>query len=262
MSIENLAARHYENAKVVRWYEIRNELLPPEEKLLEVYRDDVSGGRVLDLGCGAGRTTARLHALARDYVGLDYSSAMVESCRQRYPKVNFVHGDATELTMFDAASFDFVLFSYNGLDTMSHANRLRVLGEVYRVLAPGGLFAFSSHNIEGRDIIVALDRSARLLPHAVFRNIKNVASYLRVRKKQVKDVTYSILSDPLAGFQQLTYYISSSNQVNQLTDSGFVDIRILNTRGEFISTATVDRESKWLYYAGRKPGAPGRTASA
>jgi ubiquinone/menaquinone biosynthesis C-methylase UbiE len=255
MSMERFAASHYENMRVVRGYGAMNELLPPEEKLFEIYRDDIRDHRVLDLGCGGGRTTARLHALAKDYVGLDYSSAMVECCRRRYPGVNFVRGDAANLTMFDAASFDFVLFSYNGIDTMSHANRLRVLAEVRRVLVPDGLFVFSSHNIERRSIVVAFDRSAPLRLHALARTIKHVISYFKVRHMQVNTDTYSILSDPLAGFKQLMYYISKTNQIIQLNDNGFVDIYCLDEFGRPSANGNIDHQSRWFYYVCRKPDA-------
>ena len=262
MSMESFAMGHYEKARVVRGYGAMNELLPPEEKLFEIYHDKIRDHRVLDLGCGGGRTTARLHALAKDYVGLDYSSGMVERCRRRYPNVNFVHGDATNLTMFGAASFDFVLFSYNGIDTMSHANRLRVLQEVYQVLVPGGLFAFSSHNIERRSIVVAFDRSAPLRLHALVGNAKHVVSYLKVRHMQLKTDTYSILSDPLLGFKQLTYYINITNQKAQLKESRFAEICCLSEFGAIVSDGTSDRESRWFYYVCRKPYVSRRAADA
>jgi ubiquinone/menaquinone biosynthesis C-methylase UbiE len=260
--MESLAAAHYEKARVVRGYEAMNELFPPEEKLFEIYRDDIRDHRVIDLGCGGGRTTARLHALAKDYIGLDYSSGMVECCRRRYPGITFVHGDATNLTMFDTASFDFVLFSYNGIDSMSHANRLRVLAEVHRVLVPGGLFAFSSHNIDRRSVVVAFDRSAPLRPYALVRNMKHVVSYLKVRHMQIKTDEYAILSDPRAGFKQLMYYISKTNQIIQLENQGFYRICCLDEFGDLSPHGVTDQESRWFYYICRNTVASNLAAEA
>jgi ubiquinone/menaquinone biosynthesis C-methylase UbiE len=42
------------------------------------------------------------------------------------------------LSRFPAGWFDFVLFSYNGIDFVDHAGRLQVLKEIARVLASGG----------------------------------------------------------------------------------------------------------------------------
>ncbi len=262
MSIEQFAARHYENTKIVRRYATRSALLPAEERLLEMFRAEIAGHRILDLGCGAGRTTARLRTLARTYVGVDCSLAMIESCRRQHPAADFIHGDATDLAMFDAASIDFVLFSYNGLDTMSHGKRLQVLTEVHRILVPGGLFAFSSHNLDNHHKVVAIDRSLGFRPHALRRNASYLLSYLLVRSKQARTDTYSILSDPRLGFRQLTYHIDKSNQVEQLKKSGFATIAILSAEGELVSAATVDRETRWFYYVCRKAQECGPAADA
>ena len=123
------------------------------------------------------------------------------------------------------ASFDFVLFSYNGIDTMPHTQRLQVLAEVRRVLRDDGWFAFSSHSIEFRNIVVAFDRSAPLTLEGLRRNLKYLRSYLRVRRYQVRTSEYAILSDPRAGTRQLNYFISRTNQIAQLEAAGFVDTR-------------------------------------
>jgi ubiquinone/menaquinone biosynthesis C-methylase UbiE len=49
---------------------------------------------------------------------------------------------------FENETFDFVMFSFNGLDYLSHSDRLLALGEIRRVLKPAGLLLFSSHNAE------------------------------------------------------------------------------------------------------------------
>lgn len=109
----------------------------------------VRGQPILDLGVGAGRTVPLLHPLASRYVALDYAPAMVESCRQRFPEIDVRVGDARDLSMFANESFRLVTFSYNGIDAIDHEGRSRVLAEVHRVLESGGLFWFSTLNIDG-----------------------------------------------------------------------------------------------------------------
>jgi ubiquinone/menaquinone biosynthesis C-methylase UbiE len=259
VTVEDLARSHYEKDQIARLYGQRGDLFPAEETLLDVYRDRVAGKQVLDLGCGGGRTSARLHAMAAHYVGLDHSARMIDACKQRYPGLAFVRGDATELPIIANAGFDFVMFSYNGIDSMSHANRLKVLREVFRVLRPGGSFAFSSHSIDFRNIVVGLDPSASLSLASLRKNAKNLISYLQVRRHQVRTRDYAILSDPRAGYRQVTYFISKSSQVAQLEAAGFEDVAILSWDGRLVEADTIDRDSMSFYYICRKsapePGA-------
>lgn len=249
---EAFALGYYEREDIARIYGQRQDLLPAEKVLFEVHRERIAGQRVLDLGCGGGRTTPWLHALAAEYVGVDYSARMIDICRARYPGFAFVQGDATNLTSFGDASFDFVLFSYNGIDTMSHAPRLKVLAEVRRVLRDEGWFAFSSHNIDCRDIVVAFDRSAPITPEGLRRNFKYLRSYLRVRRHQVRTTEYALLSDPRAGRWQLTYFISKPNQITQLGAAGFVDTEIFSWDGRRVAADEPDRDSMAFYYICRK----------
>lgn len=107
----------------------------------------VSGKEILDLGVGGGRTTPYLAARASSYVGLDYSAAMVEICRKKFPSLTFVCEDASNLQRFKANSFGVVVFSFNGIDYIrTDRARTRCFHEVARVLRPGGYFIFSSHN--------------------------------------------------------------------------------------------------------------------
>jgi len=116
-----------------------------EERVVERYFDP-DAGRVLDLGCGAGRTTAVLADRGFDVTGVDVSAAMVREARQRFPGLAVQRGDATDLAFRDD-SFQHVLFSYCGLDLVyPESARVDALREIRRVLAPGGVFAFSTHN--------------------------------------------------------------------------------------------------------------------
>ncbi len=105
------------------------------------------GASILDIGVGCGRTTPYLAAKARRYVGVDYVKAMVDTCATRFPENTFYCADATDLSGFDDASFNIVVFSFNGIDAIpTRESRLRCYLEVFRVLTPSGLFIFSSHN--------------------------------------------------------------------------------------------------------------------
>lgn len=109
----------------------------------------VRGQPVLDLGVGAGRTAAFLGPISSRYVAVDYTPAMVEACRQRFPHLDVRLGDARDLSAFVDGSFALVAFSYNGIDAIDHEGRKRVLQEAQRVLKPGGWFWFSTLNMDG-----------------------------------------------------------------------------------------------------------------
>lgn len=108
-------------------------------------------GRVLDLGCGAGRTTFALHRLGFSRIeGLDLTPALVEwaqaHARRSGLPIPFRVGDACALPYADG-SFDGGLFSFNGLMAIpGRANRIRALSEMRRVLVPGGPFVFTTHD--------------------------------------------------------------------------------------------------------------------
>lgn len=120
-------------------------LFDAEAYIFDRYFDE-EGASVLDVGCGAGRTTKPLAERGLDVVGVDLSEPMIEAARAAYPDVAFRVDDATDLSYPDAA-FDYALFSSNGLDCIHpQSERVQALREIHRVLRPGGVFALSVHN--------------------------------------------------------------------------------------------------------------------
>lgn len=115
-----------------------------EDKIVKKYFKP--GMVILDLGCGAGRTTAVLDKLGYRVFGADVSVKLIQLAKSRYPQINFAVQDACQMT-YPAETFDLVFFSFNGLDYIyPKANRVEAIKEIGRVLKSGGLFIYTSHN--------------------------------------------------------------------------------------------------------------------
>jgi len=92
------------------------------------------GDRVLDVAAGTGTSSKAIQKAGAEVVALDFSPGMVQEGRKRHPDIEFVEGDAEALP-FSAGSFDAVTISF-GLRNVH--NPQVALGEMYRVLKPGG----------------------------------------------------------------------------------------------------------------------------
>ena len=110
---------------------------PLERAMIEVFAELVGGeGPVADLGCGPGRTTARLASLGLDVFGLDLSESMLAVARRESPGLRFEQGSMLDLDIPDGTLAG-ALSWYSSIHTP--ADELPALfAEFHRVLAPGG----------------------------------------------------------------------------------------------------------------------------
>ncbi|MEK1890708.1 MAG: class I SAM-dependent methyltransferase [Phyllobacterium sp.] len=98
-----------------------------------------TGTRLLDVACGPGHGAGRANARGSTAVGVDFAPAMVEIARRNYPDIEFDEGDAEALAFADE-SFDAVICAF-GLLHMAEPEK--AIAEAFRVLAPGGRYAFT-----------------------------------------------------------------------------------------------------------------------
>jgi demethylmenaquinone methyltransferase / 2-methoxy-6-polyprenyl-1,4-benzoquinol methylase len=95
------------------------------------------GNRVLDACCGTGDLAVAAEREGGIVTGLDFSTAMLERARRKSDTVEWVEGDLLALP-FDDASFDAATV---GFGVRNVADLERALGELRRVLRPGGRLA-------------------------------------------------------------------------------------------------------------------------
>lgn len=108
--------------------------------------DGLNDRRVLDLGCGGGLIAEQAARKGARVTGIDISQAALGVARRHAAgnclKIGYLRG-ATEELPFDENSFDVVI----AFDVLEHVSDLSAtIGEVSRVLRPGGRFIYDTMN--------------------------------------------------------------------------------------------------------------------
>lgn len=220
------------NATARSCYALARGLKAAEAEALEMVADEVRDQPILDLGFGGGRTVESLLELSKDYVGVDYAGEMVDVCRSLFPDVDFRHGDARDLSLFEDNSFAMVMFSCEGICMVDHEGRLAILAEVLRVLRPDGIFIFSTMNQKSdyhtrrfQFPDIQLSRNPARLAVRTARFTRGTANRMlnRIKNKRrdIRTKAFSIINDVYHDYATMIYYISLANQRKQLDAAGF-----------------------------------------
>jgi ubiquinone/menaquinone biosynthesis C-methylase UbiE len=154
--------------------------------------------KILEVGCGTGRTTCHMAKEGYDIVGLDNSSDMLAKANHRAQmeglSVDFAIGDIHEMPYHDQ-QFDIIL-----AESVTNFGRMQqVLAEYNRVLKPGGML-YDREVILGKALDV--DKEKLLLDFFGAPQLLTVEDWQRsLEEAEFKDVSfwdYRMLDDSLA----------------------------------------------------------------
>ena len=246
---------NYELPEIVQYYDQAEGLQKPEKAILNLLKRELPQMDMLDIGVGGGRTTHFFAPLVNSYVGVDYSRGMVQTCKEKfrdmYPNACFEVADATAMDQFESASFDFILFSFNGIDDATPEDREKILLEIKRLLRKGGWFCFSTLNLQSLPKLFRFDFSLNPI-----KFLKEVRKFVLLRyynpgyqKKLSQEV--GIFRENTHKYRYISHYIRPQAQLKHLEELGFRESQayLISTgevcTGQEVLASVTDR---WIYY--------------
>ena len=110
-----------------------------------------SATKIVDLGCGSGRSATQLAAKGYRVVGVDLSQSMLEVLRRKPlpdgQDIAVVRANLVDLECFANDSFDHAICMFSTMGMIQgRLNRRRMLAHVANIVTPGGRFVFHVHH--------------------------------------------------------------------------------------------------------------------
>lgn len=226
-------------------------LTPPEVVVLDRHAD-AHAGRVLELGCGAGRVTGHLVATGAEVVGIDLAPRMVMRCRERHPEAVVRWGDISLPESLPDGPFDVVVGAANVLDCLEIEGRDRALERCRAVLRDGGTLWFSTHNLAAASRIASplwppagTRREAALRIVRIPRRLRN-RRRLRDHIRHAGD--HAVLNDVAHDFALLHLYVERRAQERRLAALGLPAVECLDDDGRILPPGETAPWSSHLHF--------------
>lgn len=162
------------------------------EELLEPY----AAGKVLDVGCGSGDLVVFYVTKGLCYTGVDLSSSMIERANSNYSE--FVGEKKAFFQVADCENLPFKDGEFDALSAVALIEYLpepaKALGEIYRVLKPGGYLLITVPN----------KKCVNNLFRFFFRPLTNLLFPLYARIKK----------SPLSAMRNVRHYSYSQEEID------------------------------------------------
>ena len=140
--------RYSKRTEPFDWYQVYTGIKEIISPLIE------KENKILNVGCGNSRMSEEMYEDGYENItNIDFSnkaiSQMEDRCRSKYPKLIFKMMDVTDMKDFETGTFNTVidkgtLDSIMCSDTPIPSSE-KMISEIYRVLAPGGVFICVSY---------------------------------------------------------------------------------------------------------------------
>jgi 2-polyprenyl-3-methyl-5-hydroxy-6-metoxy-1,4-benzoquinol methylase len=151
-----------------------------QSALVKVGRDLRSFTRILDFGCGCGRTLVHLRDFAPTAIidGIDVDAKAIEWCRQHLQFASFKLGQEMPPLEYDADTFDFIY----AISVFTHLNQDHQFGwleELKRIARPGAtvLLTVESSLVEDQDFSFQSSYEEGLFP-SWYQNTRHSKEYV------------------------------------------------------------------------------------
>jgi ubiquinone/menaquinone biosynthesis C-methylase UbiE len=196
--------------------------------------------KILEVGCGTGRTSCFLSSKGYDITAMDIQAPMLIKAKKRAEtqqlQINFVEGDVCSIP-FESDRFDVILAE----SVTNFADADKALSEYYRVLKPGG-------TLYDREIIVAepipSQMKSPLFDFFGFKQLASLEEWTEIlnnaKFNNVSSWGYSIIvkdhNDAADNFQYLDENIYTNYQALQ---TAFEYNEILNTYTDYLASAVL-----------------------
>lgn len=239
-------------------------LTPAEVHIFIRYREKLAG-RVLDVGCGAGRVLAYLLMLGAEAYGIDLAPTMVDHCRSTLPEADVRLGDVSKIKDCVEGLFDVVIAPDCLIDVFADSERRQVIADIRELLARDGLFIFSSHDLGwvGTDpgptaemtsvatkVRKLLSKAPADVPHAIRRRREIARNRKRLASFEQRNADHAILNDFPHNYSFLHYFIRRDDQERQLQELGYELVECMGADGRTVGPGS-SGPTDALYYIAR-----------
>lgn len=168
-----------------KFYDLRAEEIAenwyPNEILMPTIKDFLSNfkfkPRILDLGCGPGHESMRIHSLGAEVVGVDFSLESIKIARKRNPHCIFLCKDYFELDerigLFDG------IFSSGSIIHISYDKLHKLFEILSHLVRNNGLLELIIQKGKGRKItehIIENERLERVIYFFTLKQLKSILS--------------------------------------------------------------------------------------
>ncbi|MBX0358787.1 class I SAM-dependent methyltransferase [Halobacillus sp. Nhm2S1] len=212
------------------------------KQMLQQYH--ANGQKILDVGCGTGEITHRLHDEGYQMTGIDLSSDMLTVAQQKNPRaaIEWLQQDMTALE--GLSGYDCVISYCDVVNYLTDDQKVQqAFDSIYQTLTQGGVFLFDVHSI---------DHIHKDLSGATFAEVRDDLSFIwfcdsgELENSLIHDLTFFVEDD---GKYQRFDEIHEQRGYDQtvlrswLSRSGF---KVQGVFSDFSEEPSLDGE-RWLF---------------